>query len=116
MPHGKIAILFLCQNNFKGISGFGVLSQGATLLLPDKDHLMVYSCQGRMPRQLVDKPYKVNVAFNSVVLFSVLCYATTTYFTFMKKLRTRKATVEPLGVSAKRNPRDAIFRLSFCTL
>ena len=78
------------------VPGFGIISQGATLMLPDKDHLMVYSCQGKMPKNIEGKPYKANVAFNVVVLFSVMCYVTTSVVPFINRHR-KKTRVEPLG-------------------
>ena len=83
------------------VLGFGIISQGATLMLPDKDHLMVFSCQGKMPKSMEGKPYKVNMAFNVVALFSVMCYLTTVALPYVKRLRN-KTPVESLGAPSAR--------------
>ena len=82
------------------VPGFGIISQGATLLHPDKDHLMVYACQGRIPKSILDKPYKVNWAANAVVIFSILCYTTTTFLPIIKRL-WNKTSVDLLPTSFK---------------
>lgn len=84
------------------VAGFGIISQGATLMLPGKDHLMVYSCQGKMPKNIEGEPYKANVAFNVVALLSVLCYITTVVIPFLKQHR-KKVSVEPLGAPSMNN-------------
>ena len=81
--------------------GFGIISQGATLMHPGKDHLMVFVCQGGMPKSMEGKPYKVNMAFNVVALFSVMCYLTTVALPHVKRLRN-KTSVESLGAPSAR--------------
>ena len=81
--------------------GFGIISQGAALMHPGKDHLMVFSCQGKMPKSMDGKPYKVNMAFNVVALFSVLCYLTTVALPYVKRLRN-KTLVESRGTPSSR--------------
>jgi hypothetical protein len=58
--------------NKYGFTGFGIICQTVTLMLPGKNPMLYYICQGKMPVQLLHENFKGNPTVTLIALVPML--------------------------------------------
>ena len=73
-PYYTYKIRWCIYFKFLLFIGFCIICQATTLFFRGKEPMMFYVCLGKIPKEVIELPFKKNSSFTFVLLVSVICY------------------------------------------
>jgi hypothetical protein len=119
-PYYTYKIRWCIYFKFLLFIGFCIICQATTLFFRGKEPMMFYVCLGKIPKEVIELPFKKNSSFTFVILVSVVCHIyILPYFALRHFKEKQSEQTQPNTLSIQHYLRDIIqkeslFRFEFC--
>jgi hypothetical protein len=97
--------------------GFCIICQATTLFFQGKEPMMFYVCLGKMPKEVIELPFKKNSSFTFLILVSVICHIYILPHFAVRNFKEKKSEqIQPTTLSIQNYLKDkmqkeSLFRL-----